>query len=79
MDGDFGRAKYPHKVRLATKGPDANALVLMAEVSNALKQAQASETEQAAFLREAKASDYENLKQTCERWVQVEWFSPQNH
>ena len=73
MDGNFHPPRYPAKVRLTTRGPDGNAVVLMSRVVNALRKAGCTKQERDTFLQEARSGDYENLKRTCERWVDVRW------
>lgn len=62
-------AKFDVNVKLT--GTDGNAFALMGKVKSALEKAGATEEEQEKFLDEATSGDYDNLLQTCMKWVNV--------
>lgn len=62
--------KYDVGVQLS--GQDGNAGAIMGRVSDALKQAGASNEEIREFRAECMSSDYDNLLRTCMEWVNVE-------
>lgn len=62
--------KYP-KIEVKLVGEDGNAFAILGAVSKALKKAGASKEEVIEFQEEAMAGDYDNLLQTCMRWVTV--------
>lgn len=62
--------KYPDiDVRLT--GEDSNAFSVISRVVKALKDAGVSREEVEEFQTEAMSGDYNNLLQTCMRWVNV--------
>lgn len=63
--------RYPD-VTVELVGGDGNAFAVMGAVQRALRKAGVSQEEQDAFLKEAMSGDYDNLLQTCMRWVEVE-------
>mgnify|MGYP001210668926 CR=1 FL=1 len=62
--------KYP-QVKVQLTGEDGNAFFIISKVRSALKRAGASEEEVKAFCDEATSGDYDNVLQTCMRWVDV--------
>lgn len=62
--------KYPFVIVKLT-GTDGNAFSLMALVSKALKRVNVSADEIKKFREEAMSGDYDNLLQTCMKWVTV--------
>jgi len=63
--------KYPRaKVRLV--GEDGNAFAIIGRTRRALQHAGADADDIATFIREATASDYDQLLATVLRWAEVE-------
>lgn len=62
--------RYPD-VEVELSEMDGNAFVLMGAVSKALRRADVSASEINEFRTEAMSGDYDNLLQTCMRWVAV--------
>lgn len=62
--------RYPD-VEVELSEMDGNAFVLMGAVSKALRRADVSTSEIDEFRTEAMSGDYDNLLQTCMRWVAV--------
>jgi len=52
-------------------GKDGNAFIVLGAVLSALKKAGATAREMSEFQDEAMKGDYDNLLQTCMRWVNV--------
>ena len=63
--------KYPN-ITVKLVGEDGNAFNILGIVNRALKEAGVSWEEQAEFMAEATAGDYDDLLQTCMQWVEVE-------
>lgn len=63
--------KYPD-VKVELSGQDGNAFYIIGRVSAALKRAGVPADEVKAFFDEATRGDYDNVLQTCMRWVDVE-------
>ena len=62
--------KYPDiKVRLS--GEDGNAFFIIGRVRKALKRAGVESAECDQFSNEAMSGDYDNVLQTCMKWVSV--------
>jgi hypothetical protein len=65
--------KYPHiKVRLV--GEDGNAFAIMGRAGQALQKGGIGKIERDLFFKECMSSDYDNLLQTCMRWVTTDPF-----
>lgn len=62
---------YPD-VKVQLSGRDGNAFSIIGYVSSGLKKAGVSKEEIEAFFDEATLGDYDNVLQTCMRWVDVE-------
>jgi hypothetical protein len=62
--------KYPN-VKVKLVGKDGNAFAILGSVRVALKKAKVPQTEIDAFLSEAMSGNYDNLLQTCMKWVDV--------
>ena len=63
--------KYPGvKVNLSSQ--NGNAYVLLGLVSQSLRRAKVGKQELDTFTAEATSGSYDNLLQTCMRWVEVE-------
>lgn len=62
--------KYPNIV-VQLVGEDGNAFAILGKVKEAMQCAGISKEERDRFLREAKSGDYDNLLQTCMKWVDV--------
>lgn len=62
-------AKYDIEVQLS--GVDGNAFCLIGTVARALKQSGAKKEELDEFRKEAMSGDYDNVLQTCMKWVNV--------
>ena len=62
--------KYPD-ITVELIGNDGNAFVILGAVSNALRRNKVPKEEIDTFLSEATSGDYDNLLQTCMKWVDV--------
>ncbi len=60
--------KYP-EIEVNLVGNDGNALVIIGKVSSALRKGKVSPQEIQKFHEEATSSDYDNVLQTCLKWV----------
>jgi hypothetical protein len=65
-----GPVRYPG-VEVELTGTDGNAGAIVGKVVRALKQARVSRDEIETFRGQAYGGDYDNLIQTCMRWVEV--------
>lgn len=63
-------SKYPD-IEVQLSGEDGNAFFIIGRVRQALRQAGVSGKECDQFSNEAMAGDYDNVLQTCMRWVSV--------
>jgi hypothetical protein len=63
--------KYPN-VTVKLVGRDGNAFAILGSVKSAMKRARVPNDEIDAFIVEATSGDYDNLLQTCMRWVEVD-------
>lgn len=64
------KIKYP-KVRVPLSGQDGNAMAIIARVRKALERASTPQEEISKFTEEAMSGDYDNVLQTCMKWVNV--------
>jgi len=62
--------KYP-EIGVRLIGTDGNAFAVMGAVSTALKKAGVPNEEISKFRMECMSGDYDNLLQTCMKWVDV--------
>lgn len=62
--------KYPH-ITVDLSNVDGNAFAIIGVIRRALRTSRVSEAEIEAFTEEARMSTYDNLLQTCMRWVEV--------
>lgn len=62
--------KYPD-VSVQLTGRDGNAFVILGTVREAMRKNKVPKEELNLFLEEATAGDYNNLLQTCMKWVDV--------
>lgn len=62
--------KYP-SVTVELVGHDGNAFAILGRVRRAMKEGKVPQTEIDAFLVEAASGNYEQLIQTCMKWVDV--------
>ena len=62
--------KYPD-IHVQLTGNDGNAFVILGKVTAALKRNKVSQDEIDEFKKEAMSGDYDNLLQTCIKWVDV--------
>lgn len=58
-------------IEVQLTGNDGNAAAMIAAVRVALRRARVSHEEVMEFSREATSGDYDNVLQTCMRWVTV--------
>ena len=65
------KIKYPD-ITVKLVGNDGNVFVILGAVTKALRKNHISETEINQFIDEATSGDYDNLLQTCMKWVNVE-------
>ncbi len=61
---------YPHVV-VELSGTDGNAFAVMGAVSGAMKRAGVPQVERERFVEEARRGNYDELLQTCMRYVEV--------
>jgi hypothetical protein len=62
--------KYPN-IEVQLTGKDGNAFFIIGTVRRALRQAGLPEDEVTSFSHEVTRADYDNVLQTCMRWVTV--------
>lgn len=62
--------KYP-EIEVQLSEQDGNAFSIIARVTKAMKRAKIPDSEQSAFREEAMSGDYDNVLQTCMKWVNV--------
>ena len=62
--------KYPD-ITVELTGNDGNAFAVLGNVSKALRKNEVSKQEIDDFMTEATSGDYDNLLQTCMKWVNV--------
>lgn len=62
--------KYP-KIKLKLTGQNGNAFNIIGLGQCALKKAKVDEAEIVQFRKECMAGDYDNLLQTCMKWMEV--------
>lgn len=62
--------KYP-QIEVELTGHDGNAFAILGRVMSALRKNKVSQEDQALFMKEATSGDYDNLLQTCMKWVDV--------
>lgn len=60
-----------YKIEVELIGEDGNAFSLIGKVKRELRRAGASAEECNQFMEEAMSGDYNNVLQTCMRWVHV--------
>ena len=65
-----GKIRYP-SVNVDLSNCDGNAFSILGRVSREMRRAGVSDNEVSVFTKEAMSSDYDNLLQTCMRWVDV--------
>ena len=63
--------KYPH-ITVELTGGNGNAHAIIAAVRKALRRARLGDEVIKQFTDEATSGDYDNVLQTCMRWVNVE-------
>ena len=63
--------KYP-KINVQLTGEDGNAFGILGKVIKALRKGGATPGDVTKFQEEAMSGDYDNLLQTCMKWVNVE-------
>jgi hypothetical protein len=66
----MSQPRYPEVV-VHLIGEDGNAFNIMGRVIRAMREAKVPQREIARFMKEAMASDYDNLLQTAIKWVEV--------
>ena len=62
--------KYP-EIEVQLSGQDGNAGAIIGRVHDALRRAGVPHEERQQFREEAYSGDYDNVLQTCMRWVNV--------
>jgi len=62
--------KYPD-IEVQLSGEDGNAFYILGKVTKEMRNAGISKEERTLFLEEAKSGDYDELLETCDRWVTV--------
>lgn len=65
-----GDVRYP-SVHVDLLNCDGNAFSILGRVSKEMRRAGVSDNEVSVFTKEAMSGDYDNLLQTCMRWVDV--------
>jgi hypothetical protein len=63
--------KHP-EITVQLTGEDGNAFLVVGKVMKALRRANVPELERKQFQDEATSGNYDNVLQTCMRWVNVE-------
>jgi hypothetical protein len=63
--------KYPD-ITVQLTGEDGNAFSIMGRVTKALREGKVPKEEIDLFRTECNSGDYDNLLQTCFKWVNVE-------
>lgn len=64
------QVKYPGVV-VQLIGEDGNAFAIIGRVTRALRDGKVGGDERFAFIEEARSGDYDNVLQTCMKWVTV--------
>ena len=59
------------EVKVKLVGKDGNAFSILGRIQSALRKAGVSAEERAEFIDEATRGDYDQLLQTCMRWVDL--------
>lgn len=67
---DNDTPKYPH-IKVQLSGRDGNAFAVLGAVKKALTEAKVDKHEIDDFWDEATSGDYNNLLNTCMKWVSV--------
>ena len=62
------KVKHP-EVKVQLTGEDGNAFAIIGRVQRAMKEAGVSSEEIKQFVEEAMSEDFDNLIETCLRWV----------
>jgi hypothetical protein len=62
--------KYPN-IKVKLTGTDGNAYAILGNINRALQKAGVDQKERDRFFREATAGNYDQLLQTCCKWVSV--------
>lgn len=62
--------KFPH-VKVDLSGEDGNAMTIISRVRRALRRAGVPTVQIDKFSHEAMSGDYDNVLQTCMRWVTI--------
>jgi len=62
--------KYPD-IHVQLSGNDGNAFGILGNVLRGMKRGKVSLEDQEQFRQEATSGDYDNLLQTCMKWVEV--------
>ncbi len=63
--------KYPN-IKVQLVGMDGNAFSIIGRVRQALRRAGVDQTEIDLFVSQATSGDYDNVLQTCMKWVQCD-------
>lgn len=63
--------KYPD-IEVKLVGEDANAFAILGRVNRAMRRAKLPKEEITKFRKEATSGDYNNLLNTCMKWVNCE-------
>ncbi len=63
--------KYPN-IKVQLSGRDGNAFAILGNVQGAMRRGGIPKEEIDAFITEATSGDYDNLLQTCVKYVQVD-------
>lgn len=62
--------KYP-KIKVKLVGEDGNAFAILGRVRHEMKRNKVPAEDMQKFMEEATSGDYDNLLQTCMKWVNV--------
>lgn len=71
MSDQTNNVKYPN-ITVKLVGEDGNAYAILGRVRQALQRGKVPKEEIDLFLQEAMSGDYDELLQTCLKWVDVE-------
>ena len=64
------KVKFP-EVEVTLVGEDGNSFLIIGRITKALRRSGATKEEVDQFKEESMSGDYDNLLQTCMRWVNV--------
>jgi hypothetical protein len=69
-ESEMEEAKYPH-IKVQLVGKDGNAFAILGRVRQEMIRNSVPAEDIQKFMEEARSGDYDNLLNTCMRWVSV--------